>query len=41
MYFHYSITVDIQCYISVRGKTQWLDTYGIYKVVPPVSLVPT
>lgn len=36
-----SITVAIQCYVSFRCATQWLDIYLPYRVIALLSLVPT
>lgn len=39
LFFSFSITVDIQYYISVRCIIYWLHIYVTYEVIPPISLV--
>ena len=34
IFFYFSITVDIQYYISFRCIAQWLDIYRTYKMTP-------
>lgn len=33
-YYYFSITVNIQHYISFRGTAEWLDIFISYKVIP-------
>lgn len=37
--FHFSITLDIQAYVSFKCPAQWLDIYIPYKVITPINLI--
>lgn len=37
----FSVTVDLQYYISFKGTAQLLDIYIPYQAIPPIHLAPT